>query len=113
MAGAVLAAQSGDGYWRSSLLDPDSRPNPETSGTGFFASALGWGVQQGLLDRTKFEPAVLKGWEALVRAVRPDGMFGWVQQIGAEPGSAGADSTEVYGTGAFLVAGSAVHALAR
>ena len=51
MAGAVLAAQSADGYWRSSLLDPDSRPNPETSGTGFFVFALGWGVTQGLLDR--------------------------------------------------------------
>jgi rhamnogalacturonyl hydrolase YesR len=113
MAGAVLAAQSGDGYWRSSLLDPDSRPNPETSGTGFFVFALGWGVKQGLLDREQYEPAVLKGWEALVRAVQPDGMLGWVQQIGAEPGSAGADSTEVYGTGAFLLAGSAVHALAR
>jgi rhamnogalacturonyl hydrolase YesR len=113
MAGAVLAAQSADGYWRSSLLDPDSRPNPETSGTGFFVFALGWGVKQGLIDREKYEPAVMKGWDALVRAVHPDGMLGWVQQIGAEPGSAGADSTEVYGSGAFLLAGSAVHALAR
>lgn len=113
MAGAVLAAQSADGYWRSSLLDPDSRPNPETSGTGFFVFALGWGVKQGLLDREKYEPAIMKGWDALVRAVHPDGMLGWVQQIGAEPGSAGADSTEVYGSGAFLLAGSAVHALAR
>ena len=113
MAGAVLAAQSGDGYWRSSLLDPESRPNPETSGTGFFVFALGWGVTQGLLDREKYEPAAMKGWEALVRAVHQDGMLGWVQQIGAEPGSATFESTEVYGAGAFLLAGSAVHALAR
>jgi rhamnogalacturonyl hydrolase YesR len=113
MAAAVLAAQSRDGYWRSSLLDPDSRPNPETSGTGFFVFALGWGVKEGLLDREKYEPAVMKGWDALVRAVHPDGMLGWVQQIGAEPGSAGADSTEVYGTGAFLLAGTAMHALAK
>ena len=113
MAGAVLAAQSGDGYWRSSLLDPESRPNPETSGTGFFVFALGWGVTQGLLDREKYEPAAMKGWEALVRAVHRDGMLGWVQQIGAEPGSATFESTEVYGAGAFLLAGSAVYALAR
>ena len=113
MASAVLAAQSADGYWRSSLLDPGSRPNPETSGTGFFVFALGWGVKQGLLDRATYEPAVMKGWDALVRAVHPNGMVGWVQQIGAEPGSAGADSTEVYGTGALLLAGSAVHALAK
>ena len=113
MAAAVLAAQSPDGYWRSSLLDPDSRPNPETSGTGFFTYALAWGVNQGLLDRATYEPAARKGWAALVRAVQKDGMLGWVQQIGAEPGSAGADSTEVYGTGAFLLAGSEMIRLAK
>jgi rhamnogalacturonyl hydrolase YesR len=113
MAAAVLAAQSPDGYWRSSLLDPDSRPNPETSGTGFFTYALAWGVNQGLLDRATYEPAARKGWAALVRAVQKNGMLGWVQQIGAEPGSAGADSTEVYGTGAFLLAGSEMIRLAK
>ena len=113
MAAAVLAAQSPDGYWRSSLLDPDSRPNPETSGTGFFTYALAWGVNQGLLDRATYEPAARKGWAGLVRAVQKDGMLGWVQQIGAEPGSAGADSTEVYGTGAFLLAGSEMIRLAK
>jgi unsaturated rhamnogalacturonyl hydrolase len=113
MAAAVLAAQSADGYWRSSLLDPDSRPNPETSGTGFFTYALAWGVNRGLLDRATYEPAARRGWAALVRAVHPDGMLGWVQQIGAEPGSAGADSTEVYGTGAFLLAGSEIIRLAK
>lgn len=113
MAAAVLAAQSADGYWRSSLLDPDSRPNPETSGTGFFVYSLAWGVNRGLLDRATYEPAARRGWSALVRAVHPDGMLGWVQQIGAEPGSAGADSTEVYGTGALLLAGSEVIRLAK
>jgi unsaturated rhamnogalacturonyl hydrolase len=113
MAAAVLAAQSPDGYWRSSLLDPDSRPNPETSGTGFFTFSLAWGVNQGLLDRATYEPAARRGWAALVRAIHPDGLLGWVQQIGAEPGSAGADSTEVYGTGAFLLAGSEIIRLAK
>jgi len=113
MAAAVLAAQSADGYWRSSLLDPDSRPNPETSGTGFFVYSLAWGVNHGLLDRATYEPAARRGWAALVRAVRPDGMLGWVQQIGAEPGSAGVDSTEVYGTGALLLAGSEMIRLAK
>jgi rhamnogalacturonyl hydrolase YesR len=113
MAEKVLALQGSDGYWRSSLLDPESRPNPETSGTGFFTHALAWGVNQGLLDRATYEPAVMRGWGALVRAVHPNGMVGWVQQIGAEPGSAGPDSTEVYGTGAFLLAGSEVYRLAK
>jgi unsaturated rhamnogalacturonyl hydrolase len=108
MAAAVKAAQSPDGYWRSSLLDPDSRPNPETSGTGFFTYALAWGINHKLLDRAAYAPAVARGWAALVKAVHPDGMLGWVQQIGAEPGSATGDSTEVYGTGALLMAGAEI-----
>jgi rhamnogalacturonyl hydrolase YesR len=103
--------QPEDGYWRSSLLDPESRPNPETSGTGFFTYALAWGINHGLLDRAAYEPGVRKGWEAMVRAVHADGMLGWVQQIGAEPGSATFDSTEVYGVGALLLAGSEVQRL--
>jgi unsaturated rhamnogalacturonyl hydrolase len=113
MAGKVRTVQSRDGYWRSSLLDPDSRPNPETSGTGFFTYALAWGINNGLLDRAGYEPNVRRGWEAMVRAVHADGMLGWVQQIGAEPGSATFDSTEVYGVGALLLAGSEVQRLTK
>jgi len=113
MAAKVRDVQSADGYWRSSLLDPDSRPNPETSGTGFFVYTLAWGINNGFLDRAAYEPAVRKGWEAMVRAMHPDGMLGWVQQIGAEPGSADFDATEVYGVGALLLAGSEVQKLAK
>jgi len=113
MADTVRVVQSPDGYWRSSLLDPESRPNPETSGTGFFTFALAWGINEGLLDRATYEPHVTRGWEALVRAVHPDGMLGWVQQIGAEPGSATFESTEVYGVGALLLAGSEMLRLAK
>jgi len=108
MAAKVRELQGNDGYWRSSLLDAESRPNPETSGTGFFVYTLAWGINNGLLDRATYEPNVRKGWEAMVKAVQPNGMLGWVQQIGAEPGSAGADSTEVYGVGALLLAGAEI-----
>lgn len=113
MAEAVLALQGDDGYWRSSLLDAASRPNPETSGTGFFTYGLAWGINNGLLERVRVEPRVRRGWAALVRAVRPDGMLGWVQPIGAQPGATTADTTEVFGVGAFLLAGSEVIKLAR
>jgi len=106
MADAVVAAQSEDGYWRSSLLDPASRPNPETSGTGFFVFGLAWGLNEGLLDSARYASAVRTGWTALVRAVRPDGMLGWVQPIGYEPGATTSETTEVYGVGALLLAGS-------
>jgi rhamnogalacturonyl hydrolase YesR len=109
MAQRVAGLQGQDGYWRASLLDPHSRPAPETSGTGFFTYALAWGVNQGLLDRATFEPVVRKGWEALVRAVRPDGMLGYVQHVGDRPGETGPEDTEPYGVGAFLLAGSEVH----
>jgi len=47
----------------------------------------------------------------MVSHVTKDGMLGYVQPIGAAPGKARADKTEVYGTGAFLSAGSEVYKL--
>lgn len=112
MAAKVAAVQGRDGYWRASLLDPVSLPNPETSGTGFFVYAFAWGVNRGVLDRATFEPVVRGGWAAMARAVRADGMLGWVQRIGDKPGATSADTTEVYGVGALLLAGTEVHRLA-
>jgi len=112
MAGKAAALQGDDGYWRASLLDPASLPSPETSGTGFFTHALAWGINQGLLERSVYEPNVRRGWAALVKAVHEDGMLGFVQRIGYAPGSTTADTTEVYGVGALLLAGSEVFRMA-
>jgi unsaturated rhamnogalacturonyl hydrolase len=112
MAAKVAALQRPDGYWRASLLDPDSWPTPETSGTAFFTYALAWGVNEGLLERRRYESAVRKGWDALVRAVQPDGRLGYVQRPDDRPAGAEPDHTEPYGTGAFLLAGSEVYRLA-
>jgi len=112
MAHRIVGLQGDDGYWRTSLLDPGSWPAPEASGTGFFTYALAWGLNEGLLDRVTFEPAVRRGWEALVHAVQPTGMLGYVQRPGDRPGDTGPDHTETYGVGAFLLAASEVHRLA-
>jgi len=48
-----------------------------------------------------------------VKAVKADGMLGWVQRIGDQPGATSADTTEVYGVGALLLAGSEVYKLAQ
>jgi rhamnogalacturonyl hydrolase YesR len=109
MAGAILACQQPDGLWRSSLLDPRSYPLRETSGSGFYAYALAWGVNQGLLDRARFEPAVRGAWAALAGCVDADGRLTHVQPIGADPKKFSEDATEVYGVGAFLLAGSEVY----
>jgi unsaturated rhamnogalacturonyl hydrolase len=112
MAPAVLRAQGPDGYWPSSLLDPAQVPGPETSGTGFFTFGFAWGINHGLLDRATYEPPARKGWSALIRAVHPDGKLGYVQQVGASPEPTSADTTEIYGIGAFLHAGTELHRLA-
>ena len=108
MATALIAVQGDNGLWRSSLLDPDGYPIPESSGTGFITFGLAWGVNEGLLDPDTFSPAVRRGWEGLNWTLQPDGRVGWVQQIGYDPQSVNAHDSMEYGTGAFLLAGSEV-----
>ena len=112
MADKIVSLQQADGLWRSSLLDPESFPLKETSGSGFFTYGLAWGVNQGLLDRAKFEPAVRKGWSALVNCVAADGKLTHVQPVGSDPKKFAPESTEAYGVGAFLLAGSEVYRMA-
>jgi rhamnogalacturonyl hydrolase YesR len=112
MAAKILTCQQADGLWRSSLLDPDSYPLKETSGSGFFTYGLAWGVNQGLLDRATYEPAVRKAWTALVGCVDADGKLTHVQPVGADPKNFNPDSTEPYGVGAFLLAGSEIYRMA-
>jgi len=109
MASRVVSLQQEDGLWRASLLDPESYPGGEASGSGFFTYALAWGINNGILDKGKYLPVVEKAWIGLNSLIQPDGRVGWVQPIGADPRkNFSADSWEVYGTGAFLLAGSEV-----
>ena len=112
MAAKIVTLQRPDGYWRAGLLDPDSWPAPETSGTAFFVYALAWGINAGLLDDARYGAAVRAGWVALTRAVRADGKLGYVQTPSDRPAATDPDDTEPYGTGAFLLAGSEVYRLA-
>lgn len=47
-----------------------------------------------------------KAWKALVGSVEGSGKLGWVQLPGDRPGGVQRNDTEVYGVGAFLMAGS-------
>lgn len=107
MMHALVKLQGADGLWRTSLLDPGD-PVGEASGTSFFTYGIAWGLNRGLLPEMEFRPAMEKGWQALCRCIREDGMLGFVQKIGDQPGAAGAENTEVYGSGAFLLAGSEI-----
>ena len=111
MAAKLKSIQKADGYWAPSLLsNPEGTP-AETSGTGFFVYGLAWGIKAGLLNRPEYEPAVRRGWQALARAVHPDGMLGSVQQVSDRPEQVSPNDTQFYGVGAFLLAGSAVYDL--
>ncbi|MGQ1946155.1 glycoside hydrolase family 88/105 protein [Geofilum sp. OHC36d9] len=111
MAEKLIKIQTPEGHWAMSLLGQDKYPTPETSGTAFFTFGLAWGINHGLLDAETYQPHVEKAWNALVSYITKDGMLGYVQPIGAAPGNAWPDKTEVYGTGAFLSAGSEVYKL--
>ena len=111
IAAKIASLQQPDGLWRSSLLDPDSYPLKETSGSGFYTFGLAWGINHGLLVRQTYEPVVFKAWNALVRCVNPDGKLEHVQPVGADPKKFDPDHTEVFGVGAFLLAGSQMYQL--
>ncbi len=107
MAGRVASLQRADGYWPASLLDSKAT-QPESSGTALFTYALASGIRQGVLPRPEFESAARRGWSALNRAILSDGRLGWVQPAGDRPGNASAANSEIYASGAYLLAAAAV-----
>ncbi len=106
MSDKIASLQTADGTWHAALLDPENFPAKETSGTGFFCYALAWGVNHDLLSYEKYKPVIEKAWTALISSVHTDGKLGNVQQIGEKPELVDDNSTEVYGVGGFLLAGS-------
>lgn len=111
MADKLLTIQTPEGHWSMSLLGQTFYATPETSGSSFYIYGLAWGINKGILDKETYGPAVEKGWNAMIGYVTEEGMLGYVQPIGAAPGKAWVDKTEVYGTGAFLSAGTEVYKL--
>lgn len=111
LAEKVLSCQQSDGFWRSSLLDPDSYKMQETSGTGFYCYAFAWGINHGLLDRARYEPAARRAWAALAGCVTPEGKLTHVQPVGFTPVTFDAQHTEPFGVGAFLLAGGEISRL--
>lgn len=111
MAKKIISIQTPEGHWAMSLLNQKYYKTPETSGTAFFTFGLAWGINNGILEKDTYEPSVKKGWNTLTSYITKDGMLGYVQPIGAGPDKSFIDQTEVYGTGAFLAAGTEVYKL--
>lgn len=109
MAAKLKSIQLADGSWHASLLDPDSFPVPESSGTAFFAYGFLWGINNNILDAKDYQSTSYKAWDRLVNCVHPDGKLGFVQPVGENPKSVTYDQTAVYGVGAFLLTAHELH----
>lgn len=108
---ALLSYQKTDGSWPSSLLEPSENQHPETSATALIAYGLAWGINQDLLDKETYLPALKLAWQSIVANVHPDGKVGYVQQVAFAPGSATYDDTQLYGSGALLLAAAEISRL--
>lgn len=109
----LISLQLKDGTWSQSLIDPSSYTHKETSGTAFFCYGMAWGINNGLLDRDKYMPAVLKAWAALLASVDEKGKLGDVQLVGDKPENVSPQDSETYGVGAFLLAGTELFKLLK
>lgn len=105
MMASIARFQQPDGLWRASLLDLEAYPEPETSGTAFFTYAMAFGINHGLLDRNTYLPQVLKGWAGLNNYILPSGILGQVQSAGDQPVPTRRETTALYASGAFILAG--------
>lgn len=108
----LLATQHSDGYWKSDMLSPYINIAGETSGTAFICYGFSWGINNGLLDKETYLPAVVKAWNALCSGIHPNGKLGFVQPGGDRPYPTNYDLTEFYGVGGFLMAGKEILSLA-
>ncbi len=118
MAKALIPIQRTDGFWNASLHDPNNYGGKELTGTALFAYGMAWGINHGILSKKKYQPIVIKAWNAMVNdAVHPNGFLGHVQGTGKQPSDSQPTSYdrvpnfEDYGLGCFLLAGSEMYQL--
>lgn len=105
MCSRLVEIQGEDGMWRASLLDPVEFPMKESSGTAFFCFGMAWGINNGVLEKEKFLPAVLAAWDGLCNVVNEYGRVCYVQPGGAAPVVFPERYTHAYAVGGFLLAG--------
>ncbi|WP_448250125.1 glycoside hydrolase family 88/105 protein [Thalassotalea agariperforans] len=107
MSVSLKKLQLDTGFWPVSLAAGELYTVPESSGTAFFVSGLAWGIRKGILQ-DDYLATVKLGWQSLLAVQRADGMLGYVQQVGYAPDKVSPNETQLYGTGAFLLAGTEV-----
>ncbi|MGC4104302.1 glycoside hydrolase family 88/105 protein [Ferruginibacter sp.] len=120
MMAALLKVQRKDGYWNVSLHDSTNFGGKELTGTSLFVYGLAWGINNKVLDKKTYLPAVIKAWDALSKeSVHSNGFLGYVQGTGKEPKESQPvtydrePDFEDFGLGCFLLAGSEVYKLRK
>ena len=115
---ALGKVQRDDGYWNVSLHDPSDFGGKELTGTAMFTYAMAWAINNGIINKRKNLPLVMKAWDAMVNnSLHPNGFLGYVQGTGKEPKDSqpvGYDTMpnfEDFGLGCFLLAGTEVYKL--
>lgn len=118
MLAALLPIQREDGLWNVSLHDPNNFGGKELTGSALFMYGMAWGINNNIIDRKTYLPAVLKTWNTLVKdCVHEDGKLGFVQSTGKEPKDGQPvlfdkiPDFEDFGLGCFLLGASEVYKL--
>jgi rhamnogalacturonyl hydrolase YesR len=111
MAATLKACQQRDGFWRTNLADPEEYDMKESSGTAFMTYGISWGINNGLLPKRAYLPAVKKGWAAIASVVTEEGKVEWGQPPGVGPAPVSRESSNTHTAGIFLLAASEVYKL--
>lgn len=111
MSKTLLDYQLEDGSWPSSLLEKNADTHSETSASALLAYALAWGINKGHLSAPEYRTSVEKAWQSIVANIYPNGKVGYVQQVAFAPGSAQMEDTQLYGSGAVMLAAAEIHKL--
>jgi len=120
MCEALLPLQRSDGCWNVSLQDPKDFGGKELTGTSLYVYGFSYGINNGLLPKRKYLPAVSRAWNTLTKeCLHTNGFLGFVQGTGKEPkdgqplGYDIAPDFDDFGLGCFLLAGSEIYKIIK
>ncbi|HWW68794.1 MAG TPA: glycoside hydrolase family 88 protein, partial [Duganella sp.] len=113
MSARIAGLQGKDGLWHAGLLDPDSYPLPEISGSALYVYGMAYGVNKGYLDAKVYRPVIERAWAGILKHVYADGRLGGIQQTGAEPAFYRPASSFNYGVGGYLLAAAELKKMAN
>jgi len=116
MLKALVPLQRKDGYWNVSLTDETDFGGKEVTGTSLFLYGMAWAINNGLVKKKDYEPAITQAWNAMTEeCVHENGFLGFVQGTGKEPKDGqpvtydSMPDFEDFGLGCFLLAGSEIY----